>query len=250
MNTIKSIVNDIRRAWKTLVLIIGVCGTLYKFLNPYFIQIIQDYPKVTICVLFITTIGSLMYVSNLFKNNHKNFETIKKCSWKHPVLIIDDDPVFLKRISDFLLEKIDMNRIDLVAINGIPDYRLAESFEVIISDIVKAGARKGESIAALNAIKNAYPYKCVLAMSTNTSKDFGKGLKIDGNIIPKSESYDNIKDSIINALDNLEEIENHWKKTEAYLIDAHRSDKEIAQNKRKYYHYIQEKIRFDNEKEG
>ena len=249
MDTIKSIVNDIRRAWKLIVILIGFIVTVIE-LQDNLKLIIQNNPSVTIWVLFVTSLGWLMYVSSLFNKCHNYFKAIKRCSWKHPVLIIDDDPVFLKRISDYLLEKIDMNRIDLVAINGIPDYRLAESFEVIISDIVKAGARKGESIAALNAIKNAYPYKCVLAMSTNTSKDFGKGLKIDGNIIPKTESYENIKDSILKALDNLEEIENHWKKTEAYLIDAHRSDKEIAQKKRKYYHYIQEKIRFNNEEEG
>ncbi len=234
----RKLLKDIKGAWDIFAFFIVTIIPMVYWVNGCS-EMVKKHPIITVWILFFLVFFLFVFGRIILKGNWNHNIEIKHFTWKHYVLIIDDDPVFLRKISDYLTENIDMSRIELVSLTSIPHYKLAESFEIVISDIIKAGAGKRESVAALNAIKNAYPYKIVLAMSSNTNIS---GLKIDEQIIPKRENYDNIKNSIINALEKLENVDNHWKETELYLNKKNMTNEEILNMKKDYYSYIKNKV--------
>jgi hypothetical protein len=119
------------------------------------------------------------------------------------VLIVDDNDTALKEIETELESGISQKKMHLVSINRIPDYRLAADFDIIISDIYGAGSGARESIGALKAIQDAFPYKIVAAISQNTDKETKSKLDIVLSKKKKNEIKDFIEASL-KRLDNLE----------------------------------------------
>ena len=153
--------------------------------------------------------------------------------WKHPILIIDDSEVDLEIIMDCL----NGYDLDVVTVKDITDYRFAESFEIIIGDIWGLGASGKNSVSVLNTIKEKYPYKIVLAMSSSPASC--SGLAVDDAIISKRERKkypDVILDKIKYYSSQLDDYKRYWELVEKSLTN--KSEKEIAILKRNYYHHI------------
>lgn len=225
------------KTWKRILGAIGAIGVLLKIKWKEILEFIQTYPIVVlICLILMIIVCIFLYELR----SGKNSDTLPEYSrWKHPVLVIDDDVVFLSEVEQYLSEKIDATKLDLVCINKIVDYRLAEDFEIIIGDLLDTGAQKRQGIATLNAIKSFYPYKVVKAMSRTPS--LGKDLKVDGTVLDKSNKRrikSCIKEAIEEAYTMLDNASVHWKSVETTLEKQHFSHKEIEKKKRDYYNFI------------
>ncbi len=153
--------------------------------------------------------------------------------WKHPILIIDDNETDLGIIMDYL-KGYDF---DIVTVKDITDYRIAESFEIIIGDVWGIGASGKDSISVLNTIKEKYPYKIVLAMSSSPATC--SGLLVDDVIISK-ENRSQYPDVILKKIKQyslkLDDYNTHWEETRKNLNN--KSEKETIRMKNNYYQYI------------
>jgi len=153
--------------------------------------------------------------------------------WKHPILIIDDNETDLGIIMDYL-KGYDF---DIVTVKDITDYRIAESFEIIIGDVWGIGASGKDSISVLNTIKEKYPYKIVLAMSSSPATC--SGLLVDDVIISKenrSQYPDVILKKIRQYSSKLDDYNTHWEDIRKNLNN--KSEKEMVRLKNNYYQYI------------
>lgn len=153
--------------------------------------------------------------------------------WKHPILIIDDNETDLGIIMDYL-KGYDF---DIVTVKDITDYRIAESFEIIIGDVWGIGASGKDSISVLNTIKEKYPYKIVLAMSSSPATC--SGLLIDDVIISKenrSQYPDVLLKKIRQYSSKLDDYNTYWEEIRKNLNN--KSEKEIVRLKNNYYQYI------------
>ena len=232
--------SDISQAWsKTWKAILGAIAVIGFLLNNWdeTLGFIQTYPLIVFICLSLSIV-SCYFLYVLYSIN-SNDSLPEHSRWKHPVLVIDDDDVFLSAVEQYLSEKIDATKLDLVCIKQIVDYRLAEDFEIIIGDLVGTGARARQGIAALNAIKSFYPYKVVMAMSQTPS--LGNDLKVNGTVLDKSSTkkiYPCLKEAIEKAYEELDNVSCHWESVEATLKKQNVPQKEIEKKKRDYFSFI------------
>ena len=233
------IVNNIGSWASIIALIIVIVG--WDFLT----NLVKNYPRESLVVIFVLVISVMIIVGMFFqkrrdhKKTHPKYD--KPTKWKHSVLIIDNDEHFLSGLEDYLLGNLDQDRVDLVCISRIPDYRLADSFEIIISDIVGAGYGTREAISSMKAIKNAHPYKIVATMSE------AKPSSTDGVFsvffAKKKKSFNNdIKEFIEKSFDNLEQVNTYWGEIETKLKKNHMTQKEIDVIRDDYYHFIEKTL--------
>jgi hypothetical protein len=113
---------------------------------------------------------------------------------------------------------------------------LAENFDIIIGDLMNVGPiTSNNSTAVLNAIKERYPYKIVIAMSkVQPNKN---ELLVDDFI--SKENRDEFPKEVLKKImeysTKMDDIDNHWKATEAKLKDKGMRSEQINQFKSEYY---------------
>lgn len=175
-------------------------------------------------------------IEALKKQLKSNFEVDPACSWKHNVLIIDDDENIVSDLRRKLTAKVPNIHIDTLL--EIPDYRLASDYEIIISDIFQCAPAE-ESTSILNAIKEKYPYKFVFAMSIQPA--VCQGLRVDGRIIQKDSEHKFVNEFVQIVEDcrkKLDRVHEHWNEVET-LLNEHESPENLIQNiKSFYYHFV------------
>lgn len=153
-------------------------------------------------------------------------------TWKHTVLLVDDDPTTLDAIKD------ELQGFDVVGISRIDDYRLAAEFEIIVSDIFGCGPSTTVA-SVLNMIKQKYPYKFVLAMSAQPAAC--NHLDTDGEIIFKDDNYKfviSIREKLILLGDKLDCVSEHWEEINRQLQEKKKSPKQIKAIKSNYYRFV------------
>lgn len=231
-------------------------GAISIIWNPV-VESVSNYPRYfllgSVGMYFILT-GYIQFLINKnrqnkdlqeqlpINKNRQNKDLPEHSRWKHSVLIVDDDDVFLSKVEEYLSEKMDASKLDLVSVNRIVDYRLAEDFEIVIGDLVGTGSGAKQSIAILNAIKSLYPYKVVVAMSKTPS--LGSDLKIDGKVLNKSQKkqiFADIKKTIEDAGQKLDCAASHWKSVSAELESQHVPKEDIDKKKENYCHFVARK---------
>lgn len=141
-------------------------------------------------------------------------------SWRHTVLIIDDSAKVIKDLK----KRLEDIPCDIVYLNRLEDYRLAEDFEIVISDIVDCSPGV-DAVMTLNVIKKRYPYKFVIAMSGTPAECHG--LEVDGSIIEKNtigiQYVKEIKDRILQCIDILDSPKEHWDQVYYSLLSKYRT---------------------------
>lgn len=155
--------------------------------------------------------------------------------WNHPILIIDDNETDL----EIIMDQLKGYDFDIVTVKDITDYRIAESFEIIISDVWGIGASGKNTVSVLNTIKEKYPYKVVLAMSSNPSACSKLGLSVDDVIISKEDRslYPSVIQKKITQYSlKLDDYNKYWEEVNKHL--RNKSDKEIIRLKNNYYQHI------------
>ena len=160
---------------------------------------------------------------------------------KHNVLLVDDKEADLKELECVLLSGIDQKKIHIVCLNSLPDYCLAENFDIIISDIYGAGIGSNESIGALKAIKDAYPYKIVAAMSSITKQETKD--KFDGVFLSKRRKKE-IKDFVEMSIKELSNLEAYIKGVESELSQNHVTIEDIEIKRNEFLDYLERMKRF------
>ncbi len=238
------------KTWGMVVTATAVIGVLLKIKWDLAVNGIHDNPVVALLVIVVLALAIFFLVAYMWSGaegkENKKSRIPPYLQWKHSILIIDDDDGqtpgkgdFLLRLKSYLEENIDESRRDLVCINNITDYRLAEHFEIIISDLVGTGAGARRAIATLNAIKSAYPYKIVRAISTTPS--LGDNLRIDeGAVLSKKskEIFSKIKKLIEEVYEELDYVDQHWQKVQTQLEAKHVPIAEIEKQKDNYYQFV------------
>ena len=197
---------------------------------------------ITYLILFIVFLFCvIIFLCYQSTKNRSEFHLPNNDRRRHSILIFDDKNVDLQLINDYL----NGYDLDYVLLKDITDYRLAESFEIIIGDIFGLGAGKN-SISILNTIKEKYPYKIVLAMSNVPSQIYG--LNIDDKIVNKQnrENYPkDIYELIRNYSLKLDNANDHWKHVSSILIGNNISEKEIKRIEFEYCQFIKRKRHTD-----
>lgn len=223
---------------------IGGVGTILTILTwliapVEILEYVMNHPKVIIAIIFLLVILISLLLKLLFDKNKETYKTgnIGNKGWKHSVLIIDDDEGILKLIKDQLIGQ----DLDIVTIPKMGDYRLAAEFEIIISDIY--GCTHGlTATSVLNTIKEKYPYKFIIPMSSEPGAiDQNVRLNIDSDIIPKGD-YEKlmlqIEHKVKTFKEKLDNVNEHWENTSKYLIDNKKTEKQIEAIKDNYYHFV------------
>lgn len=203
-------------------------------------------PYVTILLLFIIIWQYFAYKRNIKMMsepmNDEGTMIIEKPNLsdvnkrKYNVLIIDDQDVDLMKIKTELESGINQKKMHGVYINSIPDYRLAEDFDIIISDIYGAGSGSKESIGALKAITDAYPYKIVAAMSSVTKQE--TRAKFNGTFLSKRKKNE-IKDFVENSIERLDNLEAFILSVEASLKENGLNEEEIKTKREEYLDFLE-----------
>lgn len=215
------------------------------------IDLIISYPSgvlILISVLFVLSMGFIVgLVSNMRKDEQVNCWSVQNKRWKHPVLIVDDDIEYLAILEDALKSKINQGMVDILYITSLPDARLVKEFEIIISDVIDNLFRKERhSTGVLKEVKDKYPYKIVIPMSTLPETIRKEDLYLfDENVICKPQNQ-NINEEFVNHMvgiieencKKLEKIDKYWEKTEERLKQQNVNDYEIKTKRQEYYSYI------------
>ncbi len=200
-------------------------------------------------ILFIIImICVIIFLGCLLTKNRTDFHLPNSIRRRHSILIFDDKKVDLNFINDFL----QGYGLDYVLLNDIKDYRLAESFEIIIGDILGVGVAKDpslkkNSISILNTIKEKYPYKIVLAMS-NLPPTEVQGLHIDDDIVNKQnkEEFPKVILKLINNYSKiLDDVNSHWEQVSKILDSKKISKEEIERIKIEYFQFVKRKWHTD-----
>lgn len=196
------------------------------------IKNVQENTKIFI-IIFAITLSVLLIIIGWIIDNKKNKDIkIKKRATMHPVLIFDDEKQCLRDI----VSKLAGSQFDIVTVRDVSDYRLAENFDIIIGDLMKVGPlAANNSIAVLNAIKERYPYKIVIAMSKVRPKS--DELLVDDFISKENrdEFPKEVYRKIIEYSTKMNDIDNHWKRTEVKLKEMGIRSGQINQFKNEYY---------------
>lgn len=196
------------------------------------IKSVQEHTK-TFIIIFAITLSILSFIIGIIIDDKKNKDLrIKQKTRKHPVLIFDDERSCLRDLGN----KLDGSQFDTVRVRDVSDYRLAENFDIIIGDLMNVGPiTSNNSTAVLNAIKERYPYKIVIAMSkVQPNKN---ELLVDDFI--SKENRDEFPKEVLKKImeysTKMDDIDNHWKATEAKLKDKGMRSEQINQFKSEYY---------------
>ena len=209
---------------------------------------------VSIIFLIIIVWQFFAYKNNLRKmkdalNEAKEFDNQKKVKElpndmkrKCRVLIVDDNDTALKEIETELESGISQKKMHLVSINRIPDYRLTADFDIIISDIYGAGSGAKESIGALKAIKEAFPYKIVAAISQNTDKETKS--KLD--VVLSKKKKNEIKDFVETSIKKLDNLEEFIKDVEYELEKRGVKNEDIEIKREEFLDYLERMKRFSD----
>lgn len=216
--------------------ILGILTWLY---NPAEItEFLTDNPKLMIllvCTLVFIIVGLLtLIVGNSKKaagsSCSKLYEEGK--TWTHTVLIIDDARDVRIKIGE------ELQGFDVVCIGRIDDYRLASEFEIIISDIF--GCSVGTTAASvLNTIKEKYPYKVVIPMSTEPAAC--DRLDADSEPVLKDKNYkfvSKIAHKVRDIGNDLSRANDHWTNVEKRLSSRNYASKDIERIKMNYYRFV------------
>ena len=217
-------------------IILILTGTLPNIIDmDFFLAYIIKWPKVILFIIVLLTLISLwLYRHNNEDKSQRTSITFK--SWKHSILICDDQAKVLATISDGL-KGYDY---DYVTLKDLSDYRLATNFEIIIGDIFGLGATK-DSISVLNTIKEKFPYKVVIAMSASTVNESPEDLRKDIPFVQKDREMKYVKDLrdfIKKYSAELDNVDEHWKKTSETLSLRNVDAQMIETHKKNYYNFI------------
>lgn len=220
----------------------GILGIITWLYNPTEItDFLTNNPKFVIlllCVLIFIIVGLLIL---LFDKGRKGaggrceelYDEGK--TWTHTVLIIDDVKKARALIAD------ELQGFDVVCIGRIDDYRLASEFEIIVSDIV--GCSSGTTAASvLNTIKEKYPYKVILPMSSQPAAC--DALDSDCELMFKDENYKfvpKIADKIHKKGAELNRVNDHWANVEKRLAGKNYTANDIDRIKMNYYRFVNKK---------
>ena len=251
------LIEPVKTAWeiiKTIFVVITAIGViagiiadwagLWGEITKYFHVILS---VVSIILAIIVVCQYFAYKNNLKKvkdalNEAKGSdsqkiakELPKDIKRKCRVLIVDDNDTALKEIETELESGISQKKMHLVSINRIPDYRLAADFDIIISDIYGADSGAKESIGALKAIKEVFPYKIVAAISQNTDKETKS--KLDVVLSKKKKNV--IKDFVETSIKRLDNLETFIQGVELELKDKGLNDEEIKTKREEFLDYLE-----------
>ena len=141
-------------------------------------------------------------------------------SWRHTVLIVDDSSKVIKDLK----KRLEDIPCDIVYLNRLEDYRLAEDFEIIISDILDCSPGV-DAVMTLNIIKKRYPYKFVIAMSSAPAECHG--LEVDGSIIEKNtigiQYVKEVKNRVLQCIESLDNPKEHWDQVYFSLLSKYKT---------------------------
>lgn len=232
----KSILNLIKKHIVTLITTATTIVPILVYLDidySDFSQIVQA--NIKLFIIFFTIILSvlIMLIGILVDIKKNNSIKIDKSRTKHPILIFDDE----KRCLRDIMNKLAGSQFDIVTVRDISDYRLAENFDIIIGDLKKVGPISSDnSIAVLNAIKEKYPYKVVIAMSSGVRPKSNE-LLVDHFISKENrdEYPEEIRRKIMEYSSQMDNIDNHWEATKVKLKAKGIHSEQIDRFKREYY---------------
>lgn len=197
------------------------------------LSLIVTWPKTVFFIIILLVAISLYLLRNIIENRTQKNEAPFK-QWKHPILICDDLKSELATFSDELRGY----DLDFVTLKDLSDYRLANSFEIIVSDICGLGAGR-TTIPVLNTIKEKFPYKMIIAMSS--VEGLHDDLRKDIRFVPKDREKKYVKDilkQIIEYSAELDDVDKHWSNTYESLMTSKADPEMIAKHKKRYYDYV------------
>ena len=154
----------------------------------------------------------------------------------HTILIVDDD----NRITKLLREELDQG-FKVLTLERIEDYRLAAEFEIIVSDLLDC-SRGQTAESTLNMIKQKYPYKFIVPMSTEPAAC--KGLNVDTRIIKKGDTpsdyrfISEVRDTVVSLAKELDNVDQHWNNVYNQLRRENMPEDQIEAIKSKYYRFV------------
>ncbi len=245
MRNMKIILDAVKESWG-LLLGDGAILTLFAIwqCDNIIENIIIAHPlSIFICIiiLIVSFVAFIIIIYRITKLGYNEVPNNK--TWKHSVLIVDDDIEYLGVLKEEINSNVNLNKADVLCIHSLPDARLVKDFEIIISDVIDASGTNMRSTGVLKAIKDKYPYKIVRPMSTTKTIIPNANDLFDGGVISKPEKINkDFIDKLVNIIeaycDELERINDHWRKTKMRLEQQNINEDEIETKRKEYYSYI------------
>lgn len=170
------------------------------------------------------------------KTHQQNIYEGAKPREPHTILIVDDDNKTTKLLKDELSQG-----FDVLTLSRIEDYRFAAEFEIIVSDLLDCS--NGLSAEwTLNTIKQKYPYKFVVPMSTQPAAC--KELNADTRIIKKGDApsdyrfISEVTKTVVSLAKELDNVDQHWNNVYNQLLRENMPEDKIETIKSKYYRFV------------
>lgn len=152
---------------------------------------------------------------------------------KFSIAFIDDESKTRQR-DRYILEDYQQRAI-------LPDLQhieLMENFDLIICDVMNVGMGMGKEKKAnsiLNKIKEFYPYKYVIAISTDENCLHEVNEAVDKAICKNISSFETeLEKAIVDGVEEMSLPQNYWKKIETKLKNNHIPEKRIQKYKEAY----------------
>lgn len=205
-------------------------GVLYGMID-YDLLSYRCYNCLIIILLTIVFVGAY-YIYSLRKKTNidtiPKYKKVGKC--QHPILIIDDDEQSLKKLKAFIQDTMH----NVVSLRDLSDERLVDQFEIIVSDIKGIGS-VDDAQNLLNRIKEVYPYKILIPVSSGNTKIENADVETiskDGN------HYQKILNEVKNFQNILDDPRLHWTEVSLNLQKRRISSERIEKIKEDYITFL------------
>ena len=226
----KNLFSFMTQLWPFLALIGGLNADVIDWFD-------WSYSKYWIFFLVVFLVGFIYQTIrlSLFKSRHskeKIPELLEHAFNKHPILVIDDKKKVINEIKD----KVDEQNFDIATCRDIQDYRMVERFQIIVSDINGVSSKK-DAVELLQTIKEKYPYKIIIPMSSSPSVKINLGERL---VLKDEGEYLNIIQQRLKYWqEKLNDSESFWNDIQSSQYYRNRNPKDQKRIKREYIQYVE-----------
>lgn len=208
----------------------SICITVLFVIVPFLCNYLPEslklilfnsFPWIIETILLVILIA-IHVIHNMLETPNSLDKKLKH--YRHPILLIDDNPIVL----DQIFKAAYGCNFDMVVLKDLSDYRIVERFEIIVSDIFNLGPGENSS-EVIAKIEEIYPFKIIAAMSNQTAliQNLPEHIKI----FNKQDSKYPLE--IVNFLkkscQELDEQETHIRKIKHRLEDIGLSNERIEE---------------------
>lgn len=172
----------------------------------------KHYEIATSIIVFLIFLSIFLFLQVITNKNGKfsipdlsNYKLISKENKRHSIVLIDNEIKF-RRTYQGLLRK-----YDTTVLEDIEDYRLLDSFDIIVTDMIGVGKDNLEGVhTILRQIKQRYPFKYIIAIS-NMEDEINNCESADAKICKSVPNFNKtLEKAIDKALKLFDSPDTYW----------------------------------------